>query len=576
MFKKIKKVICVLLCVVMCGAVLTGCNIFTHNNEKDMKQVVATIGLIEDGAFKAEKKEIYKIDLVNAVQSQGQGMLEQYPNATLEEVTKAILDNIISTELINIEAERRVALGLMEWGMTENNRVTKLVYETIDNQLQTLRNNILADTDNPIFEPTKEEAKEPTYPVKKEVKEDEDEEIKDTETYVPDKVLWPMTSLNVEKVSLDKQAMNNLLSIFEERTAEDFRATKEDKEKFKQDKERIDKIISEQGIEKVYPMLFGFDETGLNYTGLYSVNYLVGKLARQQVLMEKLEKSIISPIEINDEEVKKEFDSVKKGQLDKFKNSADAYKTAVAAKDPVLYHPNDKYLYVKHILIPFSEKQAAQLKKDKVKLTTSAYEAKRAQMVNEIVAYPHKDGEDDKQNPTTVANIFKEVQAVMTPLAANAKEAERAFDDLIYKYNTDPGIFDNEKGYAIPKYLDKGEEDTMMKEFADAARDFKNKENPYAIGSVLDYYAVTDYGVHIMYFASDITSKTVSMGGYSIKDPVSPGEYNTYFDLYEKQILEKRKTTEFNSWKDKQIIYYQDNKEVVKKFENTYKDIYKA
>ena len=250
-----------------------------------------------------------------------------------------------------------------------------------------------------------------------------------------------------------------------------------------------------------------------------------------------------------------------------------AYDEAATGDDLVLYKAYDNYIYVKHILIPFSDAQKAQLTKIKQNSTEADYLKERANYVNNIVAYKHIDGEDDTSNPLTVAQIWSEVRAKMAMASADPREAERTFDDFIYDYNTDPGIFDKETGYAVKYRLGEDESETYMQEFADAARAFRDEG--YKVGDIYDKYIVTDYGVHIMYYAADYSAgEIIGLNAFT-----TPGQYTKIKDYIEETLLEAAREAKFTVWRNERVYYYRntkkvDGKEMVGMHIGTYKDLY--
>ena len=80
-----RKIICVILAVILSISLFTGCSLFSYDNARDYNQVVASIKSVtitdesseenKNNPFVTEKKDIYKYELVNMLNSSGQTMI---------------------------------------------------------------------------------------------------------------------------------------------------------------------------------------------------------------------------------------------------------------------------------------------------------------------------------------------------------------------------------------------------------------------------------------------------------------------------------------------------------------------
>lgn len=580
-----KKIIGFILSLAMCFTVLTGCNLFEHNTRKDYMQVVATIDSIEDEQivdgekipFKSEKKNIYKYQLVNTLNQNASNYIQQ--GYSVEEVVKQFLEQLIISELVFIEADRMIAFKEIVWrdgtvkvtnedgeevpDYTDYNRVKELVYNSIDSTLTSIRKEILTEYDNDL--PTVEDAtgdSETTYPVKEEEKEDE-EEIPQTEKFEPDKARWPGFYGDADTKALGRETMRRFIELLHKSAnpENNFSVTNEDVKAFKKDDEEINRIINEQGIEYVYGMIYD----------THYIEVLLKDNVERQVKLERVQDYMSKRVTVDQREVQERYNSMLEDQIRQYDADISAYNSAIkGGSSEILYTPSSKYFYVKHILLPFSDEQSARLKAKQNSGTYSDAEIKsyRDGLVSETVVYPHKDGENDLSRPMSVEQVFTQVKSAMKTVESDPYEAERLFDDFIYTYNTDPGIFNNAKGYIVENKLEDGESETYMKEFAEGARElYKN----YKVGMVLDDYVVTDYGVHIMYLAS--TTKAGEKK--KLSDYQTPGRYTTYYDIIEKAIRTERENKEFQTWQNNRISYYRNIKPIYKTYPKAYKDLYK-
>ena len=200
-------------------------------------------------------------------------------------------------------------------------------------------------------------------------------------------------------------------------------------------------------------------------------------------------------------------------------------------------------------MLPFTEEKQTELRDLEGSVSDEKYQRALQEAVSQTVAYPHVDGEDDTNRPMTVEQVYNEVRAALAPLASSPYAAERKMNELIYKYNTDPGIFANDLGYAVKYKLDEGEEETYMVAFAEGAREFRDKN--YKVGQLLDHYVITSYGVHIMYYAGNTEQKVKGIDEYQ-----TAGQYKKIYDLLEEEVITDKSQSVFNTWQDTRIYYY--------------------
>ncbi|MDE7395724.1 MAG: hypothetical protein K2M95_06375 [Clostridiales bacterium] len=599
-----KKIIGIILCLVLCGSLFTGCALFEHNDEKDAQQVVATVDSItekdESGAvvYSSGTRYIYKSDLTSAMNNYAQQYMQSY-GLSLQATTERLLDELVTRELLIIEAERLSAIGKLKWDQRDTNNQNEQIYDAIDSLLSSLKSSILSD-----FGESSEEAagdsdsSSTTYPTPEVETSDEDykyykfdangnviyqkddngktvyEEITHADgrvesVPVPEYVVWapdpadyPCLYGDEALKSLEREAMRQLVTRIEDLVDADFKATKEDREKFDADKKAIRNVMNEQGIESVYPML----------GSTHIMQYLVGQRAKQSILINKLQTYITEDVTVSDDEVTRAYVSDLLTQRETFDANAEAYQAAVSdGSDTILYYLDDSYFFVKHILLPFSAEQTAAITAYKAdpKNKDKDYKIMRdTQLVAETVVYPHVNGEDDKENPKTVNEVFNEIYTAMAAVKSSPKEAERLFDEYTYKYNTDSGAFGEGKSYAVKRNDDTGHSGYMV-EFYDGAMELYNGEE-YTDGHVLPHYVVTDYGVHIMYLSKTVVPGTM----LSLDDPLTHGAYKTVRESYEDTIRSSKENSAFQNWQNERITYYREKAGVVHKYAKRYKSLY--
>lgn len=546
----------------MAATMLTGCSFFKHNNERDYRQVAAEIKSYEitntvrndddepeTKVYKTQKRTIYKYDLVEYVNNNYSSLSQSA--STAKGIIEAAMEMLVDTELVINEADALIDAGLVKWGITERNNVKKQIYSVIDSTILSIENEILDERDKPHIETDSDSSDaETTYPVKP-VETDEDYTPEDTVEWEPELINYPGLSGDSEKRSLESEALRRFISLLYDRVKDDFRVTDEDRKKFDADKKLIENTINTKGISYVYPIL---GDTHYMY-------YISGKNIERSFKINALKDYLTDSVTVSDEEVYASYRSMLNMQTSSFSQSAAAFDSAMSAGNTVLFYPNDDYFYVKHILLPFSDAQTAELKayKERAGVTEAQIEGFRRQLAAGIVCYPHVNGEDDLSHPMTVDEVMGEIRAKMLPLQDedDTRLANLAFDDLIYKYNTDPGAFDNNKGYVVKNSKDGN---SYMEEFTDAALYMRKN---LKVGDVYYEKVITDYGVHIMYFAD-----TTKVGAVDLYDYTTPGKVEQYYDLIAEPIRTTRENARYSTW-EAEILNYNYKKQAT-----LYKDRY--
>ncbi len=529
-----------------------------------MRQVAATVASYEikttvkvgdeteTKTYTTKAVDIYKYDLNRYVINNYSSLSQSHSDA--ESMYKYAMEMLVNVELVVNEVDALIDAGAIEWGLTETNAVKKSAYRVIDSTLLSLKNELLEDRDEPTLSDTgdSEFSTETTYPVKPE--EESDEDVIDTEKWEPSISRYPGLYGDDDRQSLDREALSRFINILRDNVKDDFRVTAEDRKLFDADDEKINKIINEKGISYVYPILA---DTHYFY-------YISGKNLERSQKISAMQEYLTDGVNTSDEEVQTSYTTLLNEQSSKYSSDVSAFDTAMKNNETVVYYPNDNYFYVKHILLPFSDEQKNSLTEYKARLnvTKEQINAFRDNLAKAIVCYKHVDGEDDKSTPYTVDQVMEVVKNKMLPLAVSPYEADRAFDDLIYLYNTDPGAFDNNRGYSVKYKLDEGESETYMEEFAKAAREMRDT---LAVGQVYGEPVVTDYGVHIMYLASVTKPGAVSLNEYT-----TPGMVETYYDLIKEPIDTARENAAYTKWEN-EILTYNFNK-----YATLYEDRYKS
>lgn len=592
----LKRIFVVILTFALTACMLLGCSFFSHDTERDMQQQVAVVnsykitntvlndkGVGKEYEYTTKKKTIYKRDLIEYVNNNASSLSSSF-SGNAEGLYKYAVRMLISVELVTNEVDALIDSNQIEWGVTQQNEIRRGLYDIVDNTLLTLKNNILDERGlEQIATPDSNTSSESTtYPVKPDEVDNagDDEPKNEVEVWAPEKATWPGVSGNSDERSLDREAMNRFIALIKSRVKDDFRLDKPDrkwlKNKINAEIKAIEKLIDTQGIEAVYPKIgdYSYPMTESKSEFGYIMYYLSGENLERSQKITAMQNHLTESVTVKYDEVVKSYEALLNEQRNAYDEDVSKYDSAMSdGSTTVLYHANNNYFYVKHILLPFSDEQTAALTEYKNRpdiknlhddIKKEKVEEYREWLADAIVCYPHLNGENDTTKPMSVDDVMAHVRSVMTPLAGNVKRANDAFNDLIYLYGTDPGAFGNDKGYVVKNRLDEGESETYRQEFADAAREMRKT---LEVGRVYEKKVITDYGVHIMYLAS-----VPHKGAVDLYDVTSPNGSQTYYDLLEEPIKTSRENASYTEWQNNVFTY--NYKKHSKSFTENFSDLW--
>ncbi len=217
--------------------------------------------------------------------------------------------------------------------------------------------------------------------------------------------------------------------------------------------------------------------------------------------------------------------------------------------ESVVYHPVEgKYMQVSHILLNFDTKQkadVAKLKKEKesTDMSDDEYQIRLNEIASRTMVTYEENGE---KLQATAQTVYKRIYNYVTAVADPVKRAQR-FNDMIYKYNDDPGIMNKEFSYVVDlddaMYSDDIENPTniMVREFTLDARSLydANDTVDYGAGNISNALVVTDYGCHIILNTGAVRN---------ITNNINTLTYESLFETY----------TQLNGYKDLFNYYYDE------------------
>ena len=525
-------------------------------------------------------KEFTKQELTSLFGRSGSSFLEQ--GYDLQQTYSRLIRTMYSSQLMLNEAENYVKSGDIVWEVTEENVVKKYFYQSVDRELGNLFDKIVKER-NPDYIPgTEEEEAEKTYPVPNETTgKGKDYYIwqpaKNANSANPDYLGMGTTS---DRTSLVKEGIRRwVLSLFD-RLKNDHSISKNQRKIYTDELETLREMLkTNESLLSIYPSLADKNEDGGHK---YSVIwYMYGETYDKGLKVSALTEHIGAQKEVDNTQVVNTYNDYLREQRTAYTSSNDAFVNAVTGNNVIFYFPSDEYFYVKHVLLPFPEKVLAELNEIKASgnYTDEAFAdiKKYKSPIDNASVYPvyaHVNGEDDKSVAYTVKQAYDEIKAKVNS-AATERDKEHAFEDMIFKYNTDPGIFNNEMGYAVSKTSakDGGAAETFVIEFATSARqlrtEYVNAGDNKKLG-IISEPILGEHGYHIL-FLLKVPTKGETRGLY---DYTTIGQRSTLYDMLSSHILTAAKNEAYNSWSADRTSYYEKKTSVIVKYEDVWKDLY--
>ena len=247
------------------------------------------------------------------------------------------------------------------------------------------------------------------------------------------------------------------------------------------------------------------------------------------------------------------------------------YHKAMSGDDisKVYYHHENEYVYVSHILLKFSDAQIEEIKSLDNKLakkliTQERYDELVNDIANRTVVTYEMDG---KTYTSTAAKVYDRINKYVNKGVSEVEKA-KLFNDMIYIYNDDEGIMNKDFAYVVN--LDTTVEDKMVKPFADKAREMYNEGKVGDMSNMV----ITEYGVHIMFYAGDVKSVNTNMSTLSFADLINSktqlSSNKSLFDVVYDGITVEAYNTSASNYIANCYKFIE-----IEKFEDNYKDLYK-
>lgn len=182
----------------------------------------------------------------------------------------------------------------------------------------------------------------------------------------------------------------------------------------------------------------------------------------------------------------------------------------------------NNYFTVSHILIGYSEEQTALIAKKKEEVKAGKLSAAAFQNwldTLDVTGIERDENGKETGNKQSAAAVLAELNGRLNTLSeSNAAQRISTFREYIYKYNTDPGMFNPEFEYVM------GVNDSkMVEQFTDASRELYGYEKKYKvvngettkefewkktstpIKSAMSGIVMTEYGAHIIMYTRPLS-----------------------------------------------------------------------
>lgn len=467
-----KKIFSLLITICMCLSLLVGCNLFTINTNKYYSQVVATAG---DFTFTME-------DLLEAYDLYGSNYTDN--GSSYEEAIKNSLDDMIEKKLVIEYIKSNNLVTLTE---ADYNDIKTSVYESIQSSLTSYEEQI--KTERGIAE---EEEEDKTEEESKNVFEDytkkfvvDEEKLNTTGVFDIKRVVEGESNYGVDPgdfvqlidmayPDISEEAMNRYVKTLQAKARRYNRSDKvEDVKKYEYD--RLTRLLTEN-------------------------KYIT-----------KLQEEFENNLEIRKDLVVSSYVEQYLSDYVTYNKNLKLYNTTMSGKSSgytaeIYYHPQVNYMAVTHILLKYDDVTSAKIALYEEKLNDKDSSYTTEDYNQDVLKLSESMEVEYIENGVTkyakASEIFNRINNELNNCSTLIEKAEK-FNELLYIFNQDDGIFNSEYGYLIP--LDtsiEGASDSMIEEFANDARKL-HEENAEG-GNISEELVLGQYGYHIIFNLGEV------------------------------------------------------------------------
>ena len=539
MKRKLTTLICLIMATIMGLACLSGCNLITTNNDRDLNQVIATVDLGDN------EENIYKKDLIMQYLNYGYLYVQNY-GYTLEKTYKLLFDNLITMRIMTQGAKQEFEKAKEEYVLDNSKAVG-----------------------DPLRYLTKEEVAEAKYGAYSSMNSLLDTVLDNEEEKSQDSLIETIRTIPTN-------ATNKQIELtYEEHLAyiEKGFDVSSDAEHRKAFNDVVD-LLQANGLLDDKDSNITFDKKDLT-TSAYFIKTLQSNY--ENLLLTKLEKKLASEAraDVNFDTLEAEYLEAKNSQ-EKWSNSefVNALSSS-SVSSPVLYSSFGGYGYVHNLLLGVNEAQENKInaiRTENPNISNADYAEMRANILgstlvkdlrstwilsnydaelreNELIftgdytfakdkanslafqgsVNKIKDADEEKKTPaqyTVTDTVTFELDSFLSFMNSylggtatdnkDAYEAElgvSAYDakklsgvseyqakinELLFAFSTDDGSLNKHKGYVIKPAVDGANQEEFVETFGKAGRILLQQGEGYVV-------VASDYGYHIMFYTQSFT-----------------------------------------------------------------------
>ena len=497
----VKKIFTILCSLVLCCTLFAGCNVVQLNKAKFYKTVVVEVNGGEE--HKSYNKEYTREDVLNAFYNYSYSNVNN-GSVTPEEGLESAIESMVQRGLlVDYIKTNYFDTEILKFTTEDEKTIRYEAFEYMQEQIYNYENQVREEWDRVLTHEHHEEEETPEEETT--TRAEYTPYVPTLETQFEGDNITGFVSNSVVAESTTKLAVPENFSDFIQITDEDVSA-----EAYARYISSLQKVAKSQGkstkeedvlkaeIDRLVKTL-----TENKYISKYQEWYTKNQQFIQDGDIYRLKDSVMYQVL---EDYKTTYDSQKK----LFDLSEKAYHAAMAEDaSSVYYHPNygdgAEYMYVSHVLIKFSDAQKAVVDGLKADLennviTQAYYDSKLEEIINRTPVTFEENGKTKSSNAVNVYEYI--VDYVNTYGGTDPKERAKAFNKMIYMFNDDEGIMNQDFAYVVN--LDEEVEDKMVAEFANASREL-NTNPDKGVGS-LSEMVVSEYGIHIIFHAGLVSS----------------------------------------------------------------------
>ena len=462
-----KKVLAFMCCMIMIMAVFTGCSLFEENQERQLNQVVASVGSVN----------VTLEELLRSYSNNAQTLTQNY-GYSAEEAVDYCIDSLLARGVVFEFAKEMKKDGKILVTDADRSQIMVDLVDYFNSLMDAYEEESLRDLNLESPNPSEEdEAEESAYTAETKFERTYEYEIKVTEgeggvksyaLQVKDLNDEEMVEVIIEYVNIFKAYENNeditnsLFKILDDSYVSSF------------GQELKDKIY--ENITIAYKNSYKF------YKGLSTKDVIVKEMTKilkdkeKQLYIDKVSEyyTKLAQSNLNPQSVVDNYLAKYNASKSKYENNIDAYvKAMLESASGVYYHPNQtEFAYVSHVLMQYSDEQEADLKTKKEILSNEEYELYAKKQADAIKVKKYDTNGNVVAEDLSPAQVLEEIQNAVKA-GKNAQERTRIFNEYVYSINMDPGIKNAEQDYAIGRQIKESGDETrskMVSEFTLASR----------------------------------------------------------------------------------------------------------